>query len=731
MGSGHLLGFDKSRSCPFPVADLGLASSQSVVEIFHESGSHQDVHIREIEKDGHILEIHRVDLPTGGFVKTIADITRKKAIQRDIEDARDRAEAASRARAAFLATMSHEIRTPLSGVISMADLLSQTQLDRDQRWYTHVARESAEHLLQLLDDILDISKFEAGRLTLETISFELPHLVQNVLEMLGPKARGKGLAFGCHIEPSLPKRIMGDPGRLRQILINLIGNAVKFTSHGHVMIRVAQAMDANGQPSLRFDIEDTGIGISEKGIASLFQDFSQLDDSISRRFGGSGLGLSICKKLVTKMGGSIDVTSEVGKGATFTFVIPLNRDENANDPAIKSLADCAVAVLASCDFERSCLVTQLQSCGATTLGFGDLETVGPWLAQMAARGGRAPVLICVGPLAEMQSWRLANPDLDKASRRLLVATAELAINRDDTVCAGFDDVLVTPVAAEGLAEAILRTSQPAGAAAPATSTARSSMDAKLEYKVLLAVDNATNQFAITRILEKLGASVTVVENGELAVRAVQQEHYDFVLMDMMMPIMDGLSAARGIRALPEPTCSIPIIALTANAFPEDREATRLAGMNGFTTKPTTGARLRAAIEDVMGAREVVQKPVEAPVQAAATQAEEDHAQSAIDNQTFDALREELGDEEFQEALDIFLDDVHQRLRRMASGDAKAIQSECHALKSSSAMFGMGEFASQCAAMEKTARDGGSFEAEGLKRLQSMFEQAQRQVRQAA
>ena len=726
------LGVPDSSACPFPVSDLELLSSSGAFSTVREDGSDQDVHIREIEKDGHTLEIHRVDLPTGGFVKTITDVTRKKAIQRDIEDARDRAEAASRARAAFLATMSHEIRTPLSGVISMADLLGQTQLDRDQRWYTHVARESAEHLLQLLDDILDISKFEAGRLTLESISFELPHAIQNVIEMLAPKARGKGLSFGCHIEPTLPKRIIGDPGRLRQILINLIGNAVKFTSHGHVSIRVLQAQSATGTPSIRFEIEDTGIGISQTGIASLFQDFSQLDDSISRRFGGSGLGLSICKKLVTKMGGTIEVTSEVGKGATFAFTLPLLRDENSGEPAIRSLEGCSVLVLADNEFERNCLVHQLQSCGAKSQGFGDLASAGNWLDTDAHQDDRLPVLVSVGTLPGVQNWRAPEPGARSDLRRLLIATGELAINRDDAACSGFDDVLVAPVSAVSLVESVYRYSQRVLAAdlAGGDGKAGAAADTKLDYKVLLAEDNATNQFALTRILEKLGATVTVAEDGEKAVRAVQQEHFDFVLMDMMMPIMDGLSAARAIRALPEPTCHIPIIALTANAFPEDREATRLAGMNGFATKPTTGARLRAAVLEVMGAPAVAQASVYASG-AKDAQSAPSCVEAPIDTQAFDALREELGDEEFREALDIFFDDVHQRLMLMTTGDARAIQSECHALKSSSAMFGMADFATQCAAMEKVARDGGLVEPEGIEKLRRILESAQRQVKLAA
>ena len=725
----RLLGVRVTYTCPFPVNALGIAISDSAMILFPDDGSDRDVHVGEMERDGHILEIHSVDLPTGGCVKTIVDVTQKKAVQRDIEEARDRAEAASRARAAFLATMSHEIRTPLSGVISMTDLLSETELDRDQRWYTHVARESAEHLLQLLDDILDISKFEAGRLNLEAISIDLPLVIQNVMEMLAPRAQGKGLSFGCHIDPNLPKHIVGDPGRLRQILINLIGNAVKFTSNGHVVIDVSSTQFEERKPAIRFAIEDTGIGISADGIENLFQDFAQLDDSISRRFGGTGLGLSICKKLVTKMGGAIEVASEVGRGTTFSFTLPLVSDESFHDPAIRSLAGCMVAVLSETEFERSCLARQVKSCGALTETFSDLESVGSWLDQFVSQVDTVPVLVCIGAFPGIQAWRFWDTNSPASFGRLLIATGELAINRDSEACLGFDEVLCMPVSVETLADSIDRYSHPSicsKVVGADRNRQEMAVAQRLDYQVLLAEDNATNQFALTRILEKLGATVTVAENGEKAVQAVQQTQFDFVLMDMMMPVMDGLSAARAIRALPSDVSRIPIIALTANAFPEDREATLNAGMNGFATKPTTGARLSAAILEVMGRIEC--KPIDGH---GVELVEPRDGISTVNSETFDALREELGDEEFLQALDIFFTDGHERLLRMLSGDLRAIQSECHALKSSAAMFGLEGVSLQCAAMEKAVRDGRQVEPSLIETLHNTFDEARRHVKLAA
>ena len=720
----HLLDIGDGFPCPFPLSELPALPAGGEIMVRHTRNTERNVHVGEMTvREGQILELHRVDIPTGGFVMTVTDVTRRKLVQRDIEEARDRAEAASRARAAFLATMSHEIRTPLGGVISMADLLSETQLDSDQRWYTHVARESAEHLLQLLDDILDISKFEAGRLTLESISFELPHAIQNVLEMLAPKARAKGLSIGCHIEPNLPKRVIGDPGRMRQILINLVGNAVKFTDRGHVLVRVTRVSRQPEGAVIKFEVEDTGIGIGKDGLQSLFQDFSQLDSTITRRFGGSGLGLSICKKLVTKMGGTIDVDSEFGRGTIFSFTLPMTIDENSSELAIRTLPGCAVAVLADSEFDRDCLVRQLSTCGATVEGFAKLETAAAWIDSVPLRSSEHPVLISVGSPSGIENWRREPEAGKRQPRRLLIGTGEQAINRDNATLAGFDDLLAMPVSAELLADLVHQLAHGAARAEMKLSN-EAATAAQVSYKILLAEDNPTNQFALTRILEKLGATVTVVDNGQKAVNEVQKSRYDLVLMDMMMPVMDGLAAARSIRALPDPTGRMPILALTANAFPEDREATRQAGMNGFTTKPTTGARLSAAIMGVMdGVKESASMSPPTNENVAGDE--------TFDTSAFDALREELGDEEFRMALDIFFDDVKERLTRIVDGGAQAVQNECHAMKSSAAMFGLSDFSSQCAVLEERARSGKPIDAEGLEKLQATIVTARRQVGLAA
>jgi CheY-like chemotaxis protein/nitrogen-specific signal transduction histidine kinase/HPt (histidine-containing phosphotransfer) domain-containing protein len=533
-----------------------------------------------------VLEIRTEPLPDGGFVRTYTDITERKQNETALAKARDVAEAASRARSEFLAMMSHEIRTPMNAVLGLTGSLLESNLDDDQRRSAEAIQEASDGLLAILNDILDLSKLDTGKLEFETVPFSLESVIDNTKSIIALRAAEKGIRLGVEVESELPKALTGDPGRIRQIILNLASNAVKFTPSGEVVISVHCVERSATHATVRIAVKDSGIGIAPDRLGRLFSDFVQADASIHRQYGGTGLGLAICKRLVDQMGGEISVESVQGRGSTFAFRVSL------------ALADDT-----------------------------DLEQ----------RGGPDAVTGFEGLLA-----RLGRP-----------------------------------------------------------------------LRVLIAEDNVTNQFVVTRMLREYDIDLRIANNGVEAVAAAKQGGFDVIFMDMRMPEMDGLEATRAIRARGGALATIPIIALTANAFADDMKACRNAGMNDFVAKPIRKRLLVEKLAKIAQAAIAARAP---RADTAATGAKPPVAApkaELIDRSVVAELCEEIGAESAVEILHVFLDETRERLALLKklsdASDRAGIEVEAHTLKGAAGAMGFERVAQLAKALELDARAAALFE----------------------
>jgi len=532
-----------------------------------------------------ILESDHVT-PDGGRVGLRSDITTLRDQQVALDAARKAAEAANRAKSAFLANMSHEIRTPMNGVVGMAELLCDTSLSDEQRLFAETIRSSGEALLVIINDILDYSKIEAERLTLRPEPFDLERAIHEVTMLLQPSAREKGIDLMIDFDMFLPTRYVGDPGRLRQVLTNLIGNAVKFTETGHVLTRVIGVDAEDGTQTLHVTVEDTGIGIDPDHLDHIFGEFNQVEDEQNRKFEGTGLGLAITRRLIEFMGGAVWVDSELGQGSSFGFRVTLPVAEDAGTIPIP-VAVRRVLVVDDQFINRTILERQLAPCGiAVTLCRSGAEAL-----ERLAAGPAYDVVLTDHAMPEMDGTALFD-QLRAAGHTLPVILLSSHSTSFAGTVAGFTAVLQKPVLRSDLYRHLKALSAPPEASLP-VAAALPPGDLR-QMRVLAAEDNRTNQLVFQKMVRVHDIDLVFADNGRIAVETFQSFQPDLIFMDISMPEMDGKEAARAIRALGS---TVPIVAMTAHAMDGDSDAILAAGIDRYLTKPLRKTAIEAALSE--------------------------------------------------------------------------------------------------------------------------------------